>query len=219
MAAPVKTSSTYRQEQAAATRERIAEAARRLFASTGYGSTSMEAIAAEAGVAVRTVYAAFGTKRDILSAICERWLEQARARERVGEVLAEPDPVRRLHGAAAWLTNLYAAGFDVVLIFDAAMDESPETTALLRSKLAGRDQAMNAMIASLREALRVPLPEAQAVFRALAAPGVYRELVQDFGWSPERFTAWVGDVLERHLLGSSDRPSAGDAATSRTTPA
>ncbi len=69
------TRTTCRQEQAAATRERIAEAARRLFGSAGYGSTSMEAIAAEAGVAVRTVYAAFGTKREILSLICERWLE------------------------------------------------------------------------------------------------------------------------------------------------
>ena len=46
MAPPVKPRSTYRQQQAAATRERIAEAARRLFASAGYGSTSMEAIAA-----------------------------------------------------------------------------------------------------------------------------------------------------------------------------
>ena len=52
--APVKTSS-YRQQQAAATRDRIADAARSLFAEQGYGSTSIEAIAAEAGVAMRTV--------------------------------------------------------------------------------------------------------------------------------------------------------------------
>ena len=87
MASTVKTSS-YRQEQAAATRDRIAEAARRLFADQGYGSTSIEAIAAEAGVAVRTVYAAFGAKREILSHICESWLEKARARERAGDVFA-----------------------------------------------------------------------------------------------------------------------------------
>jgi alpha-D-ribose 1-methylphosphonate 5-triphosphate synthase subunit PhnH len=60
---------------------------------------------------------------------------------------------------------------------------------------------MDAMVASLGEALRVPVDEAQAVFRALAAPGVYRELVQDSGWSRERFTGWVADTLERHLLG------------------
>jgi len=200
MASPVKTRPTYRQEQAEATRNRIADAARRLFAVNGYGSTSIEAIAAAAGVAVRTVYSAFGTKREILSLICERWLEQARARETAQQVLAEPDPLRRLRGAAAWLRNLYAAGFDVVLIFEAATDESPETRALLRSKLAGRNQVMDAMIASLEAYLQVPVDEAQAVYRALAAPGVYRELVEESGWTPERFELWLSWALEQHLL-------------------
>jgi len=137
--------STYRQAQAAATRERIAEAARRLFGVAGYGSTSIEAIAAEA---VRTVYSAFGTKREILWLICERWLERARARE-----------------------------------------------------LAGRNQAMDAMIASLDGHLRAPVRQVQAVYRALAAPGVYRELVEESGWTPEEFERWVGDTLERYAAG------------------
>jgi AcrR family transcriptional regulator len=202
MSHPVKARSTYRQAQAAATRERIAEAARRLFAGAGYGATSMEAIAAEAGVAVRTVYSAFGAKRELLSFICEQWLERARARERAGEVLAEPDPARRLRGAAGWLRNLYEAGFDVVMIFEAATDESAETRALLRSKLAGRNQAMDAMIASLEGHLAAPVREVQAVYRALAAPGVYRELVQESGWTPAAFERWVGDALERSAMGS-----------------
>jgi AcrR family transcriptional regulator len=201
MADSVKPRSTYRQAQAAATRERIAEAARRLFGVAGYGSTSIEAIAAEAGVAVRTVYSAFGTKREILSLICEQWLERARARERAGEVLAEPDPARRLRGAASWLCGLYSAGFDVVIIFEAATDESAETRELLRSKLAGRNQAMDAIIASLDGHLRAPVREVQAVYRALAAPGVYRELVEESGWTPEEFERWVGDTLERYAAG------------------
>lgn len=210
MTGPVKPRSTYRQEQAAATRERIAEAARRLFATTGYGSTSMEAIAAEAGVGVRTVYSAFGVKREILSLICERWLEQAGARERAAQVFAEPDPLRRLRAAADWLANLYSAGFDVVLIFEAATDESPETRALLQSKLAGRNEVMDAMMSSLEDHLSVPLAEAQAIYRALAAPGVYRELVDESGWAPEQFARWVGDVLHRDLLNELDeKPAAG----------
>jgi AcrR family transcriptional regulator len=200
VAPPVQPRSTYRQEQAEATRERIAEAARRLFAGVGYGSTSMEAIAAEAGVAVRTVYSAFGAKREILSLICERWLEQAHARERAAEVFAEPDPRRRLSAAASWLCHLYSAGFDVVMIFEAATDESPETRALLRSKLAGRNEVMDAMIASIEDHLSVPVADAQAVFRALAAPGVYLELVVESGWPPERFERWVAEVLHSHLF-------------------
>jgi AcrR family transcriptional regulator len=200
MPSPVKPRPTYRQLQAQATRERIAAAARRLFGTDGYGATSMEAIAREAGVATRTVYAAFGARREILSFICERWIEEAGARELAGQVLGEADPVRRLRGAAHWLRVLYSAGFDVVLIFEAATGESPETRALLRSKLAGRNEVMGAMIASLHGQLAVPLAQAQAIYRALAAPGVYRELVQESGWPPGDFERWVADTLQRNLM-------------------
>lgn len=191
---------TYRQEQAEATRVRIAEAARELFAADGYGATSIDAIAKEAGVATRTVYSAFGTKREILSLICDLWLQRAGARELAGEVLAETDPATKLRKAAHWLTNLYSAGFDVVLIFEAATDESAETRALLRSKLAGRNEVMDAIIASMKGDLEVPLKQAQAIYRALAAAGVYRELVAESGWSTEEFEDWVATSLERQLL-------------------
>jgi AcrR family transcriptional regulator len=200
VAPTVKARSTYRREQAAATKVRIAAAARKLFTANGYGATSIDAIAGEAGVAVRTVYTAFGTKREILSFVCEQWLERARARERAGEVLAEPDPVVRLRAAAGWLRGLYEAGFDVVLIFDGAMDESPETRQLLRAKLAGRNQVMDAMIGSLADRLRVPVADAQAIFRAFAASGVYQELVTEQGWTPDRFERWLADTLQAQLL-------------------
>jgi AcrR family transcriptional regulator len=191
---------TYRQEQAEATRVRIAEAARELFAADGYGATSIDAIAKGAGVATRTVYSAFGTKREILSLICDLWLQRAGARELAGEVLAETDPATKLRKAAHWLTNLYSAGFDVVLIFEAATDESAETRALLRSKLAGRNEVMDAIIGSMKGDLDVPLNQAQAIYRALAAPGVYRELVTESGWTTEEFEDWVATSLERQLL-------------------
>lgn len=198
----VKTSgSAYRREQAEATRVRIAEAARSLFARDGYAATSMDGIAQEAGVAARTVYAAFGAKREILNLICERWLERAGARTLAEAILAEPDALARLRGAAHWLTTLYSTDFDVVRILDAAIDEDAETQTLLRGKLRGRNRVMDALIASLGDALVVPAADAQAVFRAYAAAGVYGELVAASGWSPARFEAWLAGTLEGHLLG------------------
>ncbi|HEY2640796.1 MAG TPA: TetR/AcrR family transcriptional regulator [Streptosporangiaceae bacterium] len=55
--------SPWRKQQAAATRRHIALAARRRFSADGYPATTIEAIAAEAGVAPATVYKIFGTKR------------------------------------------------------------------------------------------------------------------------------------------------------------
>jgi AcrR family transcriptional regulator len=191
---------TWRSRQAEATKDRVAEAARRLFARDGYSATSIDSIAREAGVAVRTVYSAFGTKREILSRICEDWLSRARARETAGDVLAEADPRRRVHAAAGWLVDLYAAGFDVVLLFESATDEGAETAELLAAKLAGRDRVMNGFIRSLKSDLAVPVAEAQAVYRALAAPGLYRELVEKAGWDRDRLVDWLDDTLARHIL-------------------
>src|SRR5215475_6377079 len=61
--------SARRREQAAATRREILEAAQRLFERQGYAATTMAAIAAEAGVALKTVYIAFETKSGVLRAL------------------------------------------------------------------------------------------------------------------------------------------------------
>jgi len=50
--------------------------------------------------------------------------------------------------------------------------------------------------------LAVPVAEAQAVYRALAASGVYRELVYDSGWTPQQFRRWLTNALQRHLFGT-----------------
>jgi hypothetical protein len=89
-----------------------------------------------------------------------------------------------------------------MMILDAATDDSPETRELLRAKLAGRNEVMDAMIASLDGHLAVPLPEAQAVYRALAASGVYRELVYESGWTSQHFQQWLADALHCHLFGT-----------------
>jgi hypothetical protein len=60
---------------------------------------------------------------------------------------------------------------------------------------------MDAMIASLVGHLRVPVNEAQALYRALAAPGVYRELVEESGWSADKFEEWMAGTLAGQLLG------------------
>src|ERR671939_1634687 len=106
MAEPVKAKRAYdsprRRAQAAATRRDILEAARRLFERRGYAATTMEAIAAEAGVALKTVYVAFETKSGVLRALWNRLLRGERDDVPVAEqawyreVLEEADPERQL---------------------------------------------------------------------------------------------------------------------------
>src|SRR6185436_2923479 len=103
---PVKPKRRYdsprRREQAAATRRAILEAAQKLFEQQGYAATPMAAIAAEAGVALKTVYVVFETKGGVLRALWHLLLRGDDVDAPVGErtwyreVLDEPDPTRQL---------------------------------------------------------------------------------------------------------------------------
>src|SRR4051812_12831598 len=94
--------SSRRRAQAAATRRDILDAAQRLFEHRGYAATTMEAIAAEAGVALKTVYVAFETKSGLLRALWNHLVRDGRdevpvaEQEWYRELLAEPDPERKL---------------------------------------------------------------------------------------------------------------------------
>ena len=63
--------STRRAEQAATTRRDILAAAGALFRARGYGATLIPVIAAEADVAVETIYRAFGSKAGLFRAVIE----------------------------------------------------------------------------------------------------------------------------------------------------
>src|SRR5690348_13433861 len=58
-----------RQAQAGATRVAILDAARQVFAESGYAAATIEAVAAAAQVSVPTVYAVFGSKPRLLAAL------------------------------------------------------------------------------------------------------------------------------------------------------
>src|SRR5690349_15353760 len=91
---------THRQRQAQATQALIVAVSRDLFLRQGYGTTTIEAIAAEAGVAVSTVYAIFKNKRGILRAIREGWHQESDQRTIYQAALAQSDPAERLALAA-----------------------------------------------------------------------------------------------------------------------
>jgi len=91
----VKENLSYRQLQAQGTRERVAGAARRLFAERGYVRTTVDAIGKAAGVAAPTVYKAFGNKKAILEEIRRLWIRDSEVRPLLAEAMAENDVRRR----------------------------------------------------------------------------------------------------------------------------
>src|SRR4028118_319769 len=124
------------------TRRLIVDAASRLFLERGYGLTTMEAIAAEAGVAVRTVYALFKNKRAFLREIRSSLLDQARTREIHEEARQQHDPERRLEMIAYQNRCQWEFGGTMIAIHEGAAAVDLEAAAELREVLGGRRRIM-----------------------------------------------------------------------------
>ena len=194
---------SYRQRQALATRERIAAAARSLFAERGYVATTIEAIAAAAGVAVPTVYSAFGSKRAILEEIRRLWIEQAEVQPLAAQALAEPDLGRRLELAARMHRQQLERGWDVVTIYQQAALADAAMATVRGRVLAGREAEIRKFIKALEAGLKpgVDVQAAMDIWIAVESQDVYHELVVNRRWSPARYEAWLADTLKHHLLG------------------
>jgi AcrR family transcriptional regulator len=195
---------TYRQWQAQETKRRIARAARWLFASGGYAETSIEAVAREAGVAARTVYASLGGKKQVLAAICDEWLAESEVAAIAAQIMSTEDPRRRLELIAHLNRRQWELGQDVVPMLEAAASSDSDVAHMLAGwkehRAAMIAEAVRGIAGSLRAATS---PEwAVATVRGLGSPGVFAELVQGERWTPDQYEEWLALLLVRLLLPS-----------------
>ena len=191
---------THRQRQALATRQLIVQAAADLFVQDGYGLTTMDAIAARAGVAVSTVYSLYSNKRGLLKAIREQWHQASGQRDLYARAAAEPDPVRRLDLAAQATRQQWETSAQMVTVYHSAAAMDQEAAAELHSALKGRRSALGQFIRAWAGDYRIEAEKAVAIYLSLTRAEVYQELVIEWGWTPDAYQNWLGELLKAQLL-------------------
>ena len=201
-----------RQQQAAATRRAILEAAERLFLQGGYPATTMEAIAAEAGVSLKTAYLPFSTKSGLLRALWDLRLKGGDAdapvvqHEWFREVLEEPDPVRKLQlnarNSAAAKTRI--GGLFRVIRGAAEIDaDCGALWRLIQSDFYANQQMIVESIhrgGGLRRGLSVAT--GTDILWTLNHPDAWMLLAGQRGWSPHAYEAWLAQTSCAQLLGT-----------------
>ncbi len=208
--APRRYDSAGRRAQAQATRERIVLAARELFLAQGYAGTSIAQIAAAAGVSGPTVFAGFRSKVNLLKVATETAL--------VGDTepvpLAERPHMRQVHEAgtaqelltrlAALIADLAPRACPIYLVVHAAAGTDPEIAELLRTldehRLTGAARLAEAVLERLGQDGDARLAEVRDTIWTLNSPLLYRLLVLERGWTPERYGAWIERSLIAHIL-------------------
>lgn len=186
-------------------RGRILQTARNLFGHYGYGATSIERIAGEAGVAVPTVYAIYRSKRALLFAL----LDQADARADVAGLLrdlnaAAGNPRKQLRRLVSFTCRFYAQAGDIIDIARGAGSTNEDLLALWQEgedrRLRGQKPLADAWDRSGALRKNINAKEALDILWAMTGADHYRLFVVDRKWSAARYEVWLENTLERLLL-------------------
>ena len=195
-----------RQRQAEETRRRILAAAGELFASRGYAVTTLEAVAEVAEVSSKTIAAVFGSKRALLAEVINPEAFSTPVKLLIEELRATEDPSRRLSLVAQITRQAYEPLASSLELLRTAGAVAPELADLVQQVEARRRRNQARLIASLHEqgVLRSGLSfeEATDVLWALTSYDLYRMLVVEQNWEPERYETWLAQLLVQHLLAS-----------------
>lgn len=202
--------SSLRRRQASETRMRILDAAQRVFSDRGYAAGTMEAVASGAGVAVDTVYATFGSKREVLRSLLDVRVGGDDAPidllDRPGPqaVRAERDQHAQLSAFAQDVSQIIERVRPVDDIIRGAAAVDADIAALRARVQESRHQSMRKFVSwvAANGPLRAGLTEEDAatIVWTLTSPEVHGLLRGVRQWSPRRYTAWLEETLTRTLL-------------------
>jgi AcrR family transcriptional regulator len=189
----------------------VLAAARELFVDQGYGATTVEQIAARAGVSKPTVFTAVGNKQTLLKTVRDVAMAgdddptPVHDRPSVQRAREAPDVRTALTEIAAHVAALQSrySPVDEVLRGAAAGGE-PELRELWQASEQQRHTGAGLLVDILltKGPLRAGLERSRAVdaVSLFMAPDIHHRLVTQRGWTQETYREWLERTLATQLL-------------------
>ncbi len=201
-------------ERGRKTRARIVTAATTRFCEQGYLDTTMAAIATDAGVAVQTLYLAFGSKVAILAAAHDVAVvgddEPLPVLERpwMAAIRTEPDGGRALELVMTnglQIVERVSPIYGVIQAAAADADVAELLAATKAQRLATMRSFAEELVAKDGYAPGVSADWAADVLYAVISDELYRLLVLERHWPSQDWKAWAHDSAARRLFPDSMR--------------
>lgn len=164
----------------------------------------MADIAASAGVAVQTIYASCGSKRDLVMALVDAIDEEADVAS-LNEQAARSEQPREILALGVRVTRqLHERCGDIIAaLLSAAAVEPDAAVAAAEGKRRHRDGCCRvaeklAALGALRK--EAGADQAAALIAALTWQTIYLDLIAEHGWTLDQCEHWITMTLERTLL-------------------
>jgi len=189
-----------RPERTAATRDRIKTAVHELLAEGGFHEATVEEVADRAGVARATIYQHFGSRLELVDAICETFDANPALLE-LRDLVELDDPDEALAKTIASTIRFWSSEDAVLrqLYGVAAIDPAAED--LVDRQRADRRGEYERLVRNLAGAGRLRVPERQALtlLLVLSSYETYREL-RAAGLSDQQATTFLQDRARESLF-------------------
>jgi AcrR family transcriptional regulator len=196
--------SAVRSQAADATKERVLAAARTLFVRHGIDRVTIAKIAKRARVAVPTVYALYTSKEGILRALMRASLFGERFRVARAKLEGVTDPVELIALTAHVARAVYEAESSELGLMRGATAFSPDLRRLEqefeRIRFEMQEERVRLLFSRSKQKKGLEFDEARRILWMYTSRDVYRMLVQEGGWTPQRYQEWLSDALVTALV-------------------
>jgi AcrR family transcriptional regulator len=176
------------------------EAAHDLFVTNGWAATGMREVASAAGVAVETVYSHFSSKRGLLRAVTDVVAVGDDAPVPIAQrpeflAMGQRGRTARVRAAARLVAAVQLRTARVAKLLREAAPADEEIAEMLRSL---RDRQRQDVTTALELIVgRPPAAAERDGVWAIVSHEVRDLLVEESGWTPEEYGAWLEATLER----------------------
>ncbi len=205
-ASATSTTTDPRKERARATRRRMVEAAYRLFCERGF-NVPLTAIAAEAGVAVQTLYFTFHTKVGLLQEALQFAVHgddlptPPHERAWFAAMVLEPDPQRAILLMLQGTQGVYDRVGPLAGIFQTG---EADVANMWRHSEQLRYHGMGIVVSALLEKGQprsgVDVTTATDMVFVLLSPPTYQAFIAEREWAVEQWQAWTADTLVQAIF-------------------
>ncbi|MDP3738068.1 MAG: helix-turn-helix domain-containing protein [Hyphomonadaceae bacterium] len=191
--------SRQREEAAAVTRGRVLASAKALFTRRGIDAVTIAELAEKARVSASTVYALFKSKEGVLLALMEGAMFGDAYRLAVKRLDGVTDPVKRIANTSSISRAVYDGESAELGLMRGASAFSPALRRMEQTfedmRYALQEERLKKLYAEGHAKKGLAFEEARRLMWMYTSRDVYRMLVQEGGWAPDRYEAWLSQTL------------------------
>ncbi len=185
-------------------------ASKALFAARGIDRVTIQQIAKKAKVSVSTVFTLYKSKEGILRGLMRSALFGQHFQTAIAMFKGETNPIRLIALTPKVSRAIYEAESSELGLIRGVSAFSPALSKLEKEfedlRFSMQKERVELLFKQRKQRMGLTVEEARRILWMYTSREVYRLLVLEAGWTPDRYEEWLSDTLLRALTDSSAKP-------------